>query len=811
MNSLINKTQLQNNTCTARSNLLLLVICCCMVIGNNAFAQYPDSSPYSSAQYQADIETTDSGGGTWGEILNMNARVEESGVTFKITSKKGPFYNANSVSIRSGSHTGPIVAAGKVPPGSEAAKLQLDLSTVASFPHRFFATITNNVGYAWVGPIQISKNETAAAREPISWDDSQPVTQPVNEYNGPQRPIIEETPTRTAINTAVTLAVTAGQTRSNDMVRVQCTASSSDNTPSSPYRSDWIYSGDTINIPLTFHATGTQAIFCNTLDSYGTSSSLSQRTITVTPGRNTLAFSVPSREFSSTPSAVAPRRDLSGPPPAPTLPPVPARRRITSTPAPLVEVPNQGAVNSPVNITLVAGHDPRNRDLVRIGCIADDSNRTVDDPYRSDWLPPEAKAKGTVTFSSPGEKNIYCTSDSRQGGNSPSVRKTINIRFANRAPSQPEISAYPSAVNSGKRASFSVSAGSDPDGDMVKVQCSATDSNRAGNAPYVSDWVVPQSTVTATLAFYTPGEQEITCVTIDRKNAQSDKASREIHVHSSLYNPGYNPDHNFNNTSNTSNTSNRSNRYNRADRFNTPNSSNSSNTFETWNTSNTPGASSSESCGCQQHDTSSSSFPLKSKSNMRQGEITFNQPYIPEYSAPQSQYPNPEYSNPEYSNPEYPTRQSVFQAPQPQPDLKGRVVYRSNGSPAENALIKVWDAMSGKAYTATTDYNGEFILNFTQTNLTGQIQATKGANTSVIREVHIKADQPTVIDLAIMDRVSAQPTMRPQWSPQPQWPEAAPVQQVQPQQRQQWASPSPQSQWPTKQAPPAHNSVWQFN
>ncbi|MCI5126335.1 MAG: hypothetical protein D3925_18135, partial [Candidatus Electrothrix sp. AR5] len=320
MNSLINNTQLQNNTRTARSSLLLLVVCCCMVISNNAFAQYPDNSPYSSAQYQADIEATDNGGGTWGEILDMNARTEGADVIFKITSKKGPFYNANSVSIRSGSHTGPIVTTGKVPPGSEAAKLRLDLSAVASFPHRFFATITNNVGYAWVGPIQISKNETTATREPVPWDDSQPVTvtQPVNNSNPPQRPLINEKPERTAINTAVTLAVTAGQTHSNDMVRVQCTASSSDNTPSSPYRSGWIYSGDTINIPLTFHSTGTQAIFCNTLDSYGASSSLSQRTITVTPGRNTSIFSVPRREFSSTPPAPAPRRDLSGPPPAPT-------------------------------------------------------------------------------------------------------------------------------------------------------------------------------------------------------------------------------------------------------------------------------------------------------------------------------------------------------------------------------------------------------------------------------------------------------------------------------------------------------------
>ncbi|MCI5211637.1 MAG: hypothetical protein D3910_23300, partial [Candidatus Electrothrix sp. ATG2] len=130
---------------------------------------------------------------------------------------------------------------------------------------------------------------TSKANEPVPWDDAQP-------SSGPQRPIINESPERTAANIVVNIAVTAGETPSNNMIRVQCTASGSDNTPSTPYRSDWIYSGDTINVPLTFHATGTQAIFCNTLDSHGTTSSLSQRTITVTPGQS----------FSASPSVSPP-------------------------------------------------------------------------------------------------------------------------------------------------------------------------------------------------------------------------------------------------------------------------------------------------------------------------------------------------------------------------------------------------------------------------------------------------------------------------------------------------------------------------
>ncbi|WP_339135459.1 MAG: carboxypeptidase-like regulatory domain-containing protein [Candidatus Electrothrix sp. GW3-4] len=704
MNPLINKKQLQNNIRTARSSLFLFVACCCLVISNNAFAQYTDNSPYSSAKYQADINTTDSGGGTWGEILNMNIRIDGPAAIFSITSKKGPFYNTNSVSIRSGSHNGPVVVAGKIPSGSEAAKLRLDLDSVSSFPQRFFATITNNIGYAWVGPVQISKNETATS-EPVPWDDAQPVTQPTHGSHGPQRPIINESPERIAINTAVKIVVTAGQTQNNDMVRIQCTASSSDNTPNAPYRSGWVYSGDTIHVPLTFHSTGTQVIFCNSLDNYGATSSLSQRTITVTPGPSVSGYP-------------APRNEPSEPTP---LPPASTRRTITSAPAPIVEVPSQDSVNEPVSIKLIAGHDPQNRDLVRIGCTADDSNRTVNDPYLSDWLPPGAEVDGTITFYSSGEKNIYCIAHSRQGVDSPSTRKTMSIRFANQAPSSPEINPYPYATDPGETTYISVTAGGDPDGDQVKVKCSATDSSITGNAPYISDWVAPQSTVNAALAFYTSGDKEVTCVTIDSKDAQSDKATRKMHVHSSQYNPGYAPDHNFNKQSN---------------------------------------AASSESCGCQQNKKNTSLYPTKS--NTQRGGITFNRPYIPEYQ----------------------NRQTVFQAPEPEADLKGRVVYRSNGNPVLNARIKVWDVLSGRAYTATADYNGEFEFDFTEENLKGQIQATKGADTSVIREVRIQPNQPTVIDLVIMDKAPAQHMQR-QWSPQ--------------------------SQWPVRQATPVRNSVWQFN
>ncbi|MCI5130745.1 MAG: carboxypeptidase regulatory-like domain-containing protein [Candidatus Electrothrix sp. EH2] len=754
MNFFMNKKQLRNNIRISGNALIPLMLCCLMVISHTAFAQYPGGSSYSASQYQADIESTDSGGGTWGEILRMNVRIEGSRAMFRITSKKGPFYNTDSVTVRAGSHNGPVIVAGKIPPGSEAAKLQLDLNNVASFPYSFFATITNDIGYAWVGPVRISKNETAAAEPPVLRDDSQ------TDNGSPQRPLIDESPEKATINSIVNITVTAGRTHSDDMVRIQCTASNSDNTPDDPYRSGWIYSGDTVKIPLTFRAEGTQAIFCNTLNNYGATSSLSQRTITVTPAQNFAAPPAPRSNFAAT----APSYRAE---PAPPLP-APARRRISSTPAPLVKVPAQGSVNLPITLKLTAGNDPQNRDLVRIGCFAEDSDRSEDSPYLSDWLPPGGKNEGTITFSSSGKKNIYCTSYSRQGVISSSTRKTISIRFANRAPGAPKISEYPSATDPGKTTYIAVTAGTDPDGDRVKVKCSAPDSSIAGNASYLSDWVESQETVTAALSFYPSGNKKISCVTIDSKNAESEKATRRIQVYAppqqyippQQYTPPrqYTPQQQY-----------------------TPPQYNQGRASSDYNFSNRSSRSSSpESCGpCQKQkeDSMSSYAPEKysMKNKIEQRESTFNRPYIPNSSGQQNM-------------------QNMYQEPEPesQPALRGRVVYKSSGSAVRNALIKVWDAMSGRAYTATSDYNGAFEFNVFPKNLNGQIQASKGPDTSVIRAVQINAARPAVVDLTIIDRAARQPTPTIQQPLPPQ---------------QQW----PQQQWPSKQAAPTRNGVWQFN
>ena len=832
MNFWIHNPLLQDKICTARSSLLLLIACCSMslLISNHAFAQYSagnsGNSSYSFEQYYADIDATERGGGTWGDILQMNVSIQGSEALFTITSKKGPFYNTNSVSIRSGSHDGTVVIAGTIPSGSEAAQLRLNLDTVPSFPHRFFATITNDVGYAWVGYIQIRKNEAATGevisnpQENIRADASSSVLSSAvsRVNNGPQRPLIDEAPERTVKNATINIAVTAGKVKSNDMVRVQCTASSSDNTLSNPYRSDWIYSGETIAVPLTFHVAGTQAIFCNTQDRQGETSSLSQRTIIVAPGQ-TFSTSpvrepapvvpepepVPSPVFAQ---PLPPRTPIATPVPVPVPVPVPnstplftptprpipsnlpIRRRVTSTPAPIMKVPDTGRVNAQVSVKLTAGYDPQNKDLVRIHCTAEDSNRTNDDFYQSDWLPPKGKAKGTFVFYSPGEKNIYCTSYGRQGVISAAARSTISIRLANQAPNPPRISDRPYDAQLGEMIYIPVTAGSDVDSEQVRVKCSAEDSSITKNLPYISKWVPPLSEVNVALSFYTPGNKELTCITVDKKKAKSNKVTRKIHVHTPQYNQPYNQ------------------QYNQI--YNKPYSK----------PYNTPYQQEDNQRNYQQEDYQQNNQQSNQQSNQQNNrwgnqqsnQQYGNQQYGSDYNfskqsvAPSSSQgkdcPCTQNQAPSFSQQ---NRTTVLQASAKQPDLKGRVVFKSNQTPVQTAMVKILDAMSGRVYLAMTDYKGEFTFDFDQKNFTGQIQATKEENTSSIREMQLSANNPRAITLEIIDSVPT--TVQ---STQPRWP----TQQTQ----QQQAAPAPApAQWPVQQtmppvrSTPAQNSVWQFN
>lgn len=681
MHSLVSNQSL-NNTGKVRSGLLLLTVCCLMAISSNASAQYWDPQPPQPQRYHTDIEKTDAGGGTWGAILRLSVRIEGSTAKFNITSKKGPFYNTNSVNIRSGSHTGTILASGKITPGSEAASLHLDLNNVSSFPQRFYAAITNNYGKAWAGYVQISQNDTVT---PPRLDPSR--RDPPRPGGDPQRPFISDNPAGAAVNTQVNIPVTAGKTQSGDSVRIQCTASNSDRTRNTPYSSDWIHAGSTVNASFTFYSTGPQTIFCNTHGGYGATSSLTQRTITV-----------------------AHQQQTNTPPPAPV---------ITS--------PAQAAPYTPISISVAAGATNYRGygDAVKISCTADGSNRTANTPYISPALKPGAASDAMFLFHSPGTKNISCIAYTRQGVSSPSTQKSIAIQPENHTPLQPKISSFPYGTETGKTTYITVTAGNDPDGDQVRVKCATKDSNITGNDSYLSEWVAPGSTVNVSLTFYSAGGQEISCVTSDRKGATSGEAVRKIKVSRPRINSRPHMDSNPDNCS---------------CKHKAPPAFNLNQFQKPRSTCNV----------CGKKRTANSPY---------QGDITYNRPYIPGHT-------NHRDNHPEF----VPVT----------PDLRGQVVYSSNGTPVQNARIKVWNPASGRTYAETTDFDGQYSLDLVN-NHSYLIQATKGEFTSSIRELRIKADAPSLMNLTILDRQRRRrPMIRQRWSTPP-----APA--------------------------PANNSIWQFN
>ncbi len=702
--------QPRNSTRNIRSQLLTFVICCFMVISNNALAQHwdPDSLP---GQYHADLKTTDSGGGTWGAILRLSVQVQGSMAEFKITSKKGPFYNTDNVLIKSGTHDGSILVSGKITPGSEAAKIRLNLDTVPSYPHRFYASVTNERGQAWVGYVQISKESIALSRpEPsVSTRPS-----PSSPSRSPSRPVISNNPAEAAVNTPVNIPVAAGKIETGDVVKIQCTASNSNSTQSDPYSSDWTYAGSTVYAPFTFYSTGPQTVFCNTLDSYGTTSSLAQRTILVTLDQDIARSSgIATATSSGTP------------------------------PSPVIKNPLKAIARTPVSVAVIAGIDPygRHNELVKISCAAKDSNRTDNAPYISPKLNPGEASDAMFIFSSEGSKEIYCTAYNRQGAASSSTKQKITIKSDNRSPLHPELSDYPYNTITGKATYISVTAGNDPDGGQVRVQCSVKDSNITGNAPYLSKWVAPRGKVSAGLTFYSTGVQKISCVTLDRKGAKSKAAVRKINVSRPAPFPISRPT--FPATSEPSDNCSCNSKTNERPAFNP-------NQFQAQ--APAPASTSSTCNVCNKN---------KAAATPRQNKIKFTSPYMP-------------------SQNKYKAYQPKLQMTTPQ--LRGDVVYNSNGSPVQNGEIKVWDPISGRAQTATTDFNGQFSLDLA--NRTYLIQATKGEFTSSITELSIKGSIPAVINLRIMDKQDRQgSTMMRQWS--------TPLK--------------------PKATPSRKNSIWQFN
>lgn len=190
--------------------------------------------------------------------------------------------------------------------------------------------------------------------------------------------------------------------------------------------------------------------------------------------------------------------------------------------------PSSVLVGNTVSISVTRGTDP-NGDRVKVRCTAQDSNRTDASPYDSGFGTAGTSATATFTFSAAGTKTIWCASFDEYGaGGQTTAQRTISVT-ANRPPSTPTISSSPGSAIKGVTVSVAVTRGTDPDGDRVKVRCTAQDSDRF-TTPWDSGFGTGGTSATATFTFSASGIKTIWCSSFDELGAGGQDVNRTIDV-----------------------------------------------------------------------------------------------------------------------------------------------------------------------------------------------------------------------------------------------------------------------------------------
>ena len=200
----------------------------------------------------------------------------------------------------------------------------------------------------------------------------------------PNSPTISP-PSSATVNQSVTVNVTIGSDSDNDRVKVQCTADNSNHTSSNKYDSGLYSSSRTVYPSFTFYSTGSKRIYCTTFDENGNASSNVSKYITV-------------------------NAPINHAPNSPTISP-----------------PSSATVNQSVTINVTIGSDSDN-DRVKVECVADDSNRTIENNrYKSSLYYNSTTVYPSFTFYLTGYKKISCTTFDEHGKASSTTNEYITI------------------------------------------------------------------------------------------------------------------------------------------------------------------------------------------------------------------------------------------------------------------------------------------------------------------------------------------------------------------------------------------------
>ena len=295
-------------------------------------------------------------------------------------------------------------------------------------------------------------------------------------------------PSSGSVGVAVSVSVTAGTDPNGDSVRAVCWSSGSNYaSSSSPWTSSWVSGGSTVSGSFTWNSVGTKTVTCYTEDTGGLDSGNDSDTI-----------------------------NLTDPPVAPT--------------APSVSAPSSGTTGSPVTISVTTGTDA-NGDSVHAVCWSSGSDYpSSSSPWTSSWVSSGSTVSASFTWTNDGNHTVTCHTEDTTGLTSGNDSDTITTGSVPTSPDPPSVNA-PASGDVGTPVAVSVTAGSDPNGDSVRVVCWSADSNYANSSsPWTSSWVSGGDSVSASLTWSADGTKTITCYTEDIGGLASANATDAIAI-----------------------------------------------------------------------------------------------------------------------------------------------------------------------------------------------------------------------------------------------------------------------------------------
>ncbi len=120
------------------------------------------TSTTAQAAYSINKSSTTTGGGTWGRVLKLSARLSGTKITFTVSKKDGGrFSSSGMIYLKVGTYRsyGADRATGRVYAyRTKASSFTHDLNGYSGYPKLFYARYESDKGgYAWVGPIKVSQ------------------------------------------------------------------------------------------------------------------------------------------------------------------------------------------------------------------------------------------------------------------------------------------------------------------------------------------------------------------------------------------------------------------------------------------------------------------------------------------------------------------------------------------------------------------------------------------------------------------------------------------------------------------------------